>query len=224
MAFDATDAAFSIVKVSSVVDEPTVDDLDEETPIVVSADPEQVAKISQRIAQLPQEVSIHGLVKLADDGDPTTQVDAAVYYVGADGLRHPFPNEAVYFSWFCNFDEVQFITSRELASIALGTNITYRPGKRMVKFLTSPKVYAVDQYGVLRWVASEAVAQELYGDGWSLLIDDLSDALFGNYTFGGVVSSLGDFDPNEKAAEVVYPSDSMLIPGYEPMSGGQTCE
>ena len=55
---------------------------------------------------------------------------------------------------------------------------------RMVKIQTDPKVYAVARGGILRWVKTESLAKLLYGDTWNTQIDDVSDALFTNYTIG----------------------------------------
>ena len=72
----------------------------------------------------------------------------------------------------------------QLAAIPLGGNVTYKPGTRMIKIQTDPKVYAVDRGGVLRWVTSDQIAQSMYGNKWAAQIDDLSDAFFINYRVG----------------------------------------
>lgn len=129
--------------------------------------------------------------------DPCT----AVYYLTSDGKRHAFPNDKVYFTWYDNFDDVTTVSATEMASYTLGANITYRPGVRMVKFLTSPIVYAVSRGGELRPIESEDAARELYGETWNTQIDDISDAFFGNYTIGSSINGLTDYNPaNAEAA------------------------
>ena len=108
----------------------------------------------------------------------------AVYYCGANGKRFVFPNDRIYFTWYVDFDEVQTISNDALAAIPLGGNVTYRPGSKMVKIESLPNVYAVEQGGVLRWIKSPDVAESLYGKDWRKKVDDLSDAFFGNYSFG----------------------------------------
>ena len=61
--------------------------------------------------------------------------------------------------------------------------MTYKPGVRMVKITTDPKVYAVSKGGVLRWVSSPDVATDIYGADWAEHVDDISDAFFFNYSF-----------------------------------------
>jgi len=108
----------------------------------------------------------------------------AVYYCGADGKRYVFPNLNTYLTWYDDFNEVIEITPEQLAAIPLGGNVTYKPGTRMIKIQTDPKVYAVDRGGVLRWVTSDQIAQSMYGNKWAAQIDDLSDAFFINYRVG----------------------------------------
>lgn len=109
----------------------------------------------------------------------------AVYYCGADGKRHAFPNQRIYDSWYVgDFAGVVTVSDEELAKIRLGRNVTYRPGVRLVKIQTDPKVYAVDADGVLRWVPSEETARLLYGDNWNQKVDDVPDAFFADYEIG----------------------------------------
>lgn len=122
----------------------------------------------------------------------------AVYYVGKDGKRHAFPNEKVYFTWYPNFDSVLTVTADSMADYALGKNVTYRPGVRMVKFTTVSAVYSVAKGGVLRWVKTEADAVALYGADWNKKIDDISDAMFNSYAYG---SDITPQDPYNLTAE-----------------------
>jgi len=118
-----------------------------------------------------------------------------VYYYGADGKRYVFPNEKTYTTWYTGFGSVKTVTDAELAAISLGSNnVTYRPGVKMVKITTDPKVYAVAKNGSLRWVKTEALASALYGSAWNTMIEDVPDAFFANYTIGAEIAVAGDFD------------------------------
>ena len=124
----------------------------------------------------------------------------AVYYVGGDGKRYVFPNEKTYKTWYADFSAVITITDAELAAMPIGGNVTYKPGVKMVKITTDPKVYAVDKMGALRWVKTEAAATGLYGADWNKNIDDVPDAFFTNYTSGADVSSVSDFNMSTVSA------------------------
>jgi hypothetical protein len=110
-----------------------------------------------------------------------------VYYCGHDGKRYFFPSDRVFFSWYDSFNNVEVITDTELASIPLGGNVTFRPGTRLIKIQSDPKVYAIDSYGVLRWVPTASKAVEHFGENWESLLEDVDVAFFTNYELGETV-------------------------------------
>lgn len=121
---------------------------------------------------------------------------STVYYFGPDGHRYVFPNEKTYFTWYTDFSKVKLISDGQLGTIPLGrSNVTYRPGYKMIKITTDPKTYAVDQGGVLRWVQTEQLAQTLFGLNWSDRIDDLPDPFFINYKVGTPLETADQYKP-----------------------------
>ncbi len=139
---------------------------------------------------LPFSVHASGLIKGSS---------SAVYYV-EEGRRYVFPNESVYRSWYQDFSGVETVDDRELASYLIGGNVTYKPGSRLVKIQSDPKVYAVGPGGALRWIASEDAARALYGDGWPKRVDDIPDGQFPDYRQGSSVAGAPDFDMNAAKA------------------------
>ncbi|MFA6604139.1 MAG: hypothetical protein WCT10_04905 [Patescibacteria group bacterium] len=129
-------------------------------------------------------IDVGDLIKIQNDNDPATHDDETVYYYDRDWFRRPFLNRRVFESWYRDFSGVKEITASEMASIRLAAPIVYRPGTRLVKIPSVPKVYAVEPGGVLRWLASEAVAKTLYGDNWSKRVDDVPESYFANYREG----------------------------------------
>jgi|GEM_PF-445573 len=123
---------------------------------------------------------------------------AAVYYLGADGKRYVFPNDKTYFSWYHDFSGVLTISDAELAAYAIGGNVTYHPGVRLVKITTDPRTYYVARHGTLRWVMNEETARGIYGNDWAKQIDDIPDAFFVNYNVDSPIVSL-----NQYVAEIV---------------------
>lgn len=114
---------------------------------------------------------------------------SSVYYLAADGKRYVFPNESTYFSWYSDFSGVVTIPQSELESYPLGANVTVRPGTKLVKITTNPKVYAVIANGNLLAIPDEATAMALYGSMWNKRIIDVSDAFFTNYKISTSVVS-----------------------------------
>ncbi len=123
---------------------------------------------------------------------------SAVYYMGEDGFRYVFPNEKTYKTWYADedgnadFSSVTTISDAELAKIQIGGNVTYRPQSRMVKINTDPKVYTVAEGGVLRWISTEMIAEEVYGSSWNMKIDDVPDGFFANYSIGEPIEEAED--------------------------------
>ncbi len=105
---------------------------------------------------------------------------SAVYFLGADGKRYVFPDQSSYFSWYSDFSGVITVSATELQSYPLGYNVSIRPGTRLVKITTDPKVYAVEPGGHLRWIQSEADALALYGADWAKMVVDVNDSFFIN--------------------------------------------
>ena len=145
----------------------------------------------------------------------------AVYYYGADGKRYVFPNEKTYKSWYADFSAVKHVSDADLQALPIGGNVTYRPGVKMVKITTDPKVYAVDAGGKLRWIKDEATATALYGADWSKNVEDVPDAFFVNYTSGTNIAAAASFD---KAAVTAAASainvDKGLAAGATGTTGG----
>ncbi len=140
---------------------------------------------------------------------PTT---SAIYYYGANGKRFVFPTEGTYASWHKDFSAVKTIPASDLAEIALGGNVTYRPGVKLIKVITDPKVYAVAQNGTLRWIQTETIAASLYGADWNKKIDDLPDSFFTNYTVGSPLVTGAEFFPAaQTAAATDISTDKRLI-------------
>jgi hypothetical protein len=158
------------------------------------------------------------------DGSLIKASGPAVYYVGADELRYVFPNDRIFFSWYSGFGGVVTVSDSELAAFRIGGNVTYRPGTRLVKIQSDPKVYAVAKGGVLRWMKTEAAASAIFGSGWNKLVDDLSDSFFVNYTVGADISSSDDYDAAaEQGSALNIDSDkSLSAPGQEQPSSCET--
>lgn len=108
----------------------------------------------------------------------------AVYYLHTDNKRYVFPNQTTYNTWYSDFSGVQTISQSELQSYAIGGNVTMRPGTKLAKITTDPKVYALEPGGTLRWIQTEAIAKALYGDNWASRVVDVPDAFFVNYKPG----------------------------------------
>ncbi len=140
------------------------------------------------------------LIKLTcPGGEGVNHPCRTVYYLSTDNKRRAFPHEKVFFTWYGNFSGVVEVSEGFMAAIPLEKNIVYRPGIKLVKFSTVPKVYAVGRAGQLRWVKTEEAARQLYGDKWAQNVHDIADAFYGDYSFGSDIASGTDFNPAYEA-------------------------
>lgn len=124
---------------------------------------------------------------------------STVYYL-YDGMRLVFPNEKAFKTWYPDYKAVKTISDAQLMTYGLKANVTYKPGVRLVKITTDPKVYAIGSGGTLRPISTEAVAKLVFGDDWAKQIDDIPDAYFINYKIGEPIDSNDDFVPATEAA------------------------
>jgi hypothetical protein len=150
------------------------------------------------------ELQAHDVVKSEDA--------AAVYYVGPDAKKHLFISEKLYHTWHCSFADVKVVSETVIEALETGSDVTYRPGLRMIKLPTGPEVYAVENGAVLRWIVDEAIAASIYGDDWRTMIDDV--ASLDGYTMGEDIDSSTDFDPIAQEQSVTVPADAMDLEGY----------
>lgn len=141
------------------------------------------------------------LIKLPSDGNPATQEDTTVYYVGADDHRHAFPNEKTYFTWYANYASVRIVTREKMADIPLGVNVTFRPGVALLKFPSSPHVYAVAKPHTLRWLTTAEVASQLFGSVWTGLVLDQSEAFAPSYVFGADITRASEYDATRETTQ-----------------------
>lgn len=150
-------------------------------------------------------------------GDLLRGSATAVYYLGADGKKYLFPTSAVYSSWYSDFSGIKTVANTELSSRALGGNVTVRPGKlvQLVSMDTpwrvmDPKVYAVGEGGVLRWVKTGAVAVAIFGSDWEKKIVPLPEVFSTNYTFGANIESSADYNLASEEAVATISGDKGL--------------
>ncbi|MCX6742780.1 MAG: Ig-like domain-containing protein [Candidatus Parcubacteria bacterium] len=147
-----------------------------ETVITQPATGEVLPSPLQPQVILPTGIKIGDLLK-----NPTAKT---VYVVGNEGKRHVFPNEPTFFTWFKDFSLIKTVSNDILSQIPLDSNVTVRPGAKLVKIQTDPNIYAVEPGGIIRAIKSEGIARDLYGTSWAKRVLDLPDVFFVNYVKG----------------------------------------
>lgn len=113
----------------------------------------------------------------------TVEGDTAVFLVTEDMEAMYFPNSEVYHTWFSDFSGINRLDSADF-ELADQPGVNFRPGSRLVKITTNPRVYAVGPNNMLHWVTDGAIAQALYGANWASLVRDVHVYHWSNYEFG----------------------------------------
>jgi len=152
------------------------------------------------------------LIKTAcPGGEEVNDPCRTVYFLDQFGMRHAFPNEKTYFSWYEGFSNIHVISQANMESFMLGKNVAYHPGKRLVKFPSLNTVYFVGRYGILMEIASESVAIDIFGDDWSDLVDDISEVFYFDYMIGNKISSVDSFVFDDIVNSVESINDNLIF-------------
>ncbi len=146
-------------------------------------------------AQLCRSTLLPGtLLKMPSDGNPLTQEDSTIWYIGADCLRHPFPYTKVFFTWYKDFKTVKVVPKTDLLAFAIGSNVTIRPGSGLLKMKSDPRIFVVSGPRQLRWIRNPQAAIDIFGTSWNYKIIELPEEFFGDYSSGASVFSKTDYD------------------------------
>ncbi len=147
---------------------------------------------AQQSLEAEMQFQLGKLVKLAND--------SAVYYVDTKNIRHLFPNQFVFFSWYGNnwaAQPIALITQSQFDSLEVGDNIRIRPGTNLIKYSNSPKLYIVNTGGVIQNIA-EDLAAEIFGSDYEDRVIVMQPAFE------------TDYKKNSAITEVYYPNYSLI--------------
>lgn len=114
-----------------------------------------------------------------------------IYYLGADGKRYIFPTEGTFKSWFGDREVTAEKTLEEVGEIIIGGNVTYKPGYRLITTESVTEIFYVAPGGILRPV-SASLAEQIYGQDWESMIDDLENHYFTNYKIGPAITDISE--------------------------------
>lgn len=128
-----------------------------------------------------------------------TNSSSAVYYVGADMKKNVFPDSTTYFSWYSDFSAVTVVSQDEFNALSWGGNVVMRPGTKLVKIQSDPRVYAVEPGGKMKHIPSEAVAISIYGANWAKRVVDISDTVF-----------VSAYDKNPTELTTAFPAGTLV--------------
>jgi hypothetical protein len=118
---------------------------------------------------------------------------STVYFL-EEGVRRPFMNEATYFTYEDSYDTVEVVTGATLQEHLIGSAMLPKAGVVLVKVQTDPKVYWIDAEATLRWIATEELAIELFGDDWADYVVDVESTFMTRFDAGDDVEDAEDIE------------------------------
>ncbi|OGL73386.1 hypothetical protein A3E39_00130 [Candidatus Uhrbacteria bacterium RIFCSPHIGHO2_12_FULL_60_25] len=146
---------------------------------------------------------------------PMNGMNSYTYWFDPNGGRYSFLSNAAVSSWFPDASSrVQEVPVAELAVIPLKGTMSHKPAARLVQFASSPRIYAVSRYGMLRLLTTENVTAALYGANWKSGVDELSVADYPVYRFASPVTDEAEFDRDAYLAATPTPTQN--IPAAKP--------
>jgi hypothetical protein len=101
-----------------------------------------------------------------------------VYYINDQGEKHSFPDSKTYFTWYKDFEGIIEVGVSELDQYPSGGIMPYRAGTKLITHQDTNRIYAVEPNGIIRWVPTEEVAINLYGDNWNTRVQDVIPGYF----------------------------------------------
>lgn len=136
----------------------------------------------------------------------------AIWYYGCDGKKYLFSHLGAFESWFGKMPArcclVRVITDEIFQTIPRGVmaggKICYRPGNHILQTTLTDgtlwdTLFVVAKGCVLRQLANEQVAEEIFGSDWKNYIENIPWAHYYNYFAGPLVKSKTDYDPMKEA-------------------------
>jgi hypothetical protein len=128
-----------------------------------------------------------------------TDADSAVYYIDTDNKRHLFVNSVTFWSWYTGSwsniryndtpKTIRIISQSDFDNIEVGSNITARPGVKIIKFPNSPKMYSVISNHRLASIDNTDIAKSLYGDNWNSKVITIQNGFENDYTKNGELNT-----------------------------------
>ncbi len=110
-----------------------------------------------------------------------------ISYIDEDMIRRPFLSEQAYFTHENGLDSVIEISQNTSNKFTLGAPMAPQAGAVLIKTPSIDRVYVAEGTGTfpkLRWITSEAIAEEMFGADWNAYVLDIDPTLFTRYEMG----------------------------------------
>lgn len=95
-------------------------------------------------------------------------IQQEIYYYGADKKKHVFPNLAIYYTWYPNFEKLKVFRNDFVDSISMGGAVGVRPIGYIARIIsgTTSSYYIILPNKTVQKFQSEKAVSTLYGQTW----------------------------------------------------------
>ncbi len=145
-------------------------------------------------APSPQTGELEQVTCVPDNALLVKGTTYSTVYALENGTRKPFMNQAIYFTWHQDFDDVLVVSDATLPFYRLGDPVLPNPANSLVKIQSDPTVYApILSQGInyIRAIPNEQTAAILFGQNWSDRVIDLPPTLLQLYKTSAPFTSAG---------------------------------
>ncbi len=126
---------------------------------------------------------------------------STVYYVGTDGTRRPFLDSQTFFTYADNFESVINTSDEYLSNYMIGAPMMPKAGSVLIKVQSVSKVYVLGADNELRWITSEDVAKELFGNAWADYVIDVPATAWTRFTVGADIAASNEVTVDRDSME-----------------------
>lgn len=126
---------------------------------------------------------------------------STVYYVGANGTRRPFLDSQTFFTYADDFESVIETSDEYLANYMIGEPMMPKAGSVLIKVQSVNKVYVLGAENELRWITSEDVAKELFGNAWADYVIDVPATAWARFTVGADITASNEVTVDRDSME-----------------------
>ncbi len=119
---------------------------------------------------------------------------------GSNGafIIRPFLSAQIFFTYETTFDSILTLPNEQMALYPVGTPVLPKAGVTLIKFEGNEQVYMTQDAGssitVLRWITTEEVAEQMYGELWKEYVLDVPLSLMNKYVIGEPVERMMSVD------------------------------
>ena len=127
-----------------------------------------------------------------------TATNPAIYYINTEHKRQLYVNAVTFWTWHTGswsnikatdntIKTIKTISQTDFDNLVNGSNVTARPGIKLIKFQNSSNIYTVTVGNKLAPIPDPTTALMMFGSDWNTKVITIQDGFESDYTKDGVL-------------------------------------